>query len=377
MKIALVFTNDWELFGDGSGDYYEVQHNPTLDMLDLLKSFDAKMTFFAEVMQQLTMKNHEKEKGFESNITKDWEKILQKSISESHDVQLHIHPQWLEAKLVNNEWKLNDNKWVLGDLDPQIINKLISDGKDYLESFLKNVDQEYSCNIFRAGAYYIEPSQNVLPYLVKNSFNTDSSITRGLQVDGKYNYNDVPSNVIPWNVGDLITQAVKDYTGFIEMPIYSNQIIRSELLEKFLPFIGYSLFFGERPSLEELRWIKKRDKIKAVRYPVTRRPYKKHSKKNFKWYLSKILSRSHLQLDYDYIPASIFVELLHKILDDRNNWDLFDKGVILPIIASGHIKDAHTNENLRWILEKVEKYRPDITYMTMSEISKIWHNKKK
>ena len=44
MKIGLVLTNDWELFGDGSGDYYELQYKPLEDLLKILKEYEAKIT---------------------------------------------------------------------------------------------------------------------------------------------------------------------------------------------------------------------------------------------------------------------------------------------------------------------------------------------
>lgn len=375
MKLSLVLTNDWELFGDGSGDYYEVQHKPTLDMLQVLKDHGAIMSFMAEVMQQLTFKKHSEDNGERSNIVRDWEKILQKAFLEGHDAQLHIHPQWMDAKFENNEWVLDNESWSLGEQTPEVINDLIETCKNYLETVIKMVDEKYNCTVFRAGAYYIEPSKNVLPYLINHNIISDTSVTRGFYVPNKYDYREVPSNSFPWNVGDLLTRGEKEYTGFLEFPIYSNEVLRSELLEKFLPIIGYTLFFGNKPSKKELKWAKKRDSVKATRYPVHRRPYKKHTKKDIKWYMSKILTKSNLQLDYDYIPATIFVELLKNIIDDRNNWEYFDKGFSIPVVASGHIKDAHTNENLKWILEKIEKLGGDVQYRTISEVSDAWHEK--
>ena len=63
MKIGLVFTNDWELFGDGSGDYFEVQHNPLKDLLKVFDKYNAKLSIMAETFQQLKHREH-----IESNL---------------------------------------------------------------------------------------------------------------------------------------------------------------------------------------------------------------------------------------------------------------------------------------------------------------------
>ena len=91
--IDLCFTNDWELYGDGSGDYYEVQHNPTLELLKYLEKNNAGMTFFAEIGQQITFKNSGLEKY--QKIASDGEILLNSALDNPlNDVQLHIHPQW-------------------------------------------------------------------------------------------------------------------------------------------------------------------------------------------------------------------------------------------------------------------------------------------
>ena len=175
MKLALILTNDWELFGDGSGDYFEVQQKPLLEFLDLADAYSAKITLMAEVMQQFAHKEH----GF-SEIAQAWEQAVLRTISAGSDVQLHIHPQWLDSIRTPESWVLNYDNWVLGKLEPEIIYKLLSDGKNYLENIIRSVKPDYNCNIFRAGAYCIEPSKNVVEILTKLNFKVDTSVTKGM-----------------------------------------------------------------------------------------------------------------------------------------------------------------------------------------------------
>lgn len=353
MKLGLVLTNDWELFGDGSGDYYQIQHNRTLDMLEVLDKYNAKMTFFAEVMQQLTFLNSGIEKY--QKIANDWESILRSAYKSGHGVELHIHPQWMNSKYIDDRWVLDD-KWSIGKLDKAHTKELILNGKKYLESTLGN---NYKVRSYRAGAYYIQPSKDIISVLNEVGIDADSSVTKGLYQLDEYDYWDAESNIYSWNVSDENIM-VKGENNLIEIPIYSIMHFNSEILKKILPKIGYKISYGKSPSQEEINWSKKRDKIKAELYPRNNRPYKK-DKKNINWLINNTYRYKYTQLDYDYLPASIFYKLLKDILKNYN-----DNKEILPVIASGHIKDAHTNFNLEQICKYVQS-DPDIELLTISE----------
>lgn len=367
MKIALIFTNDWELYGDGSGEYFEIQHNPLLELTKILGQYGAKMTIMAEVFQQLKhIEFTDSNKSFK-NITESWEKILQDSYNAGHDVQLHLHPQWNEAKYENNEWLLGDN-WSIGKRPKDQIENFISKGKTYLESVIRKVDENYMCNCFRAGAYYIEPSSNVIDTLEKNEFICDTSVTKGTYVDGYYDYRKAYSNILPWSIGSEGVIKKSDNSKLIELPIHSAISIDSEAFKKFVPDIYYKLRFGVSLSEAEKSWMRERDKVKSVRYPVSRRAYKKHENKNISWYVNKILSKNAIQLDYDYLPASVFVKMLENIFNDKALKKYRTTDIVIPIIASGHVKDMHNTDNVKGILDGIDnKLKDKVVYLKLSE----------
>ena len=342
--IDLVFTNDWELFGDGSGDYYEVQHKPTENLLGLLERTQAGVSFFVEIGQLITFKNSGIEKY--QKIADDCEKLITQIYSNKlNDVCLHIHPQWFFADFDGNYWKLPEDKWSIGKLNIDKQEELIKLGKEYLEGVLK--DYKFKCEVFRAGAYYIEPSVNIIDILEQNDFKADSSVTLGRKVDGYYNFLDAVDNIGPWNVSD---KSIK-YEGnrkLKEFPIYSKMIIYSEVLNKFMPKIANKFHYGVSLPKDELDWIKERDEVKEKRYPRARRPYKKIENKDFYWYVNKFFSKQYIQLDYDYLPATAFIKVLETCLKKYSNIDV-------PVIASGHIKDTHTNYNLEKIIDILNK----------------------
>jgi len=340
--LDLVFTNDWELYGDGSGDYYQVQHNPTLSLLDFLASNNAGMTFFVEIGQQITFKNSGIEKY--QNIAADWEKILNQALENPlNDVQMHIHPQWFFAEFDGNYWKLPDDKWSIGKLPTEKAKELISLGKSYIEEVLS--PHNYKCEVFRAGAYYIEPSGHIINILEELGFKADTSVTKGRKVSTYYDFTDAESNIMPWNVADSSVKH-KGNRKLKEFPIYSKKLNYSEALNKFLPKLANKFHYGIDVPQDELDWIKERDRVKDIRYPRANRPYKKAENKNLSWYLSKFMTNNYVQLDYDYLPASVFVKFLEDILKKYPNQNL-------PIVSSGHIKDAHSNYNLEKIIKTI------------------------
>jgi len=367
MKLGLVLTNDWELFGDGSGDYFDVQHNPTLNMLDLLSEFDAKMTLFAEVGQQWGFQSLIGKQDDAEKIVMEWENLIRKYYEAGHDIQLHIHPQWADSKYTNNQWQLDDKNWSIGKLPTEEKYELLKRGKDYLEKIINEVDVDYKCNIFRAGAYYIEPSSEVIDSLVKLGFLADTSVTKGRIVSSEYDYTNAPDNLLPWRISESVTIPNKN-GKIIEFPIYSHFTLDSEVLRKFLPSLYFKWKFGKSPSSKEQDWAKERDKIKSIRYPVERRVYKQKEVRHFWWYVSKFISKNPIQLDYDYLPATAFVEIIKKILNNKKYEEYYKNGIILPVIASGHIKDAHNNDNLRWILEKIKnELSNEVEFWTMTQ----------
>lgn len=371
MKIALVLTNDWELFGDGSGDYYEIQHKPLQDFLGLLEEYNAKLTVMAEVGQQLSHKKANNETLKE--IASSWEKILKETIEKGHDVQLHYHPQWDGSEYTDGKWKLSEN-WAIAKYSPDKINQFISGGKNYLESLLQPVNPNYKCNCFRAGAYYIEPSEEVLKSLRKHDFICDTSVTKGMKSEGYFDYTNAHSNVIPWNISENDIKIPGDaHDGLMEFPIYSFRGIDSDVLKKFLPDLYYQLKYGRKPDAPELKWAKERNRIKNLRYPPENRLYKKAQKKNFSWYMRAILSKKYTQLDYDYLPATIFVDVLKNILNDKLLNSKYD---MVPVIASGHVKDMFTAANAERIFRLIKsELSLEVEYRTLSEVVKYWKEK--
>ncbi len=374
MKIGIVLTNDWELYGDGSGDYFDIQHNILNEYLNTLSSdFDAPISLFAEVMQQIEHRKYSKTIEEHKYIAEKWEEIVLKTIELGSDVQLHLHPQWLGAKFIDGKWSLNMNSTAIGQIPIAQIDELISKGKSTLESLIQPQFPNYKCNIFRAGAYCIEPSENVIPILKKYSFIADSSVTKGLVNKGFYDYSKVQSNGEPYFTTESdIKQTGKKGDGLLEMPIFSDTAIDSPIIRKFLPNFYYRLRFGSAVPKDELDWMTERSAVKETRYPSANRYYKR---RDFNFFRKAIFGKDTVQLDYDNLPASIFVKLIENFYKSLVHNNISDN-VIVPIIASGHFKDIHNLNNLKKIFKLLDlKMKNRYKFLTISKAVELTMNK--
>lgn len=179
--IYLVFTDDWELRGDGSGDIERIQFAPMRRLLDIFEKHGMRCTFMAEMMQQLAFRARQDEHPELKPLADRWDEHIRDAYRRGHDVQLHLHTQWSDAKY-DGKWHLGGS-WSALNYSPDDATQMISDGKQYLENVLRSVDDKYKCIAFRASYLAAAPSPTLFHELAKHGIEIDSSITGGLRVD--------------------------------------------------------------------------------------------------------------------------------------------------------------------------------------------------
>lgn len=198
--IYLALTDDWELRGDGSGDMDAIQLSPMRRLASLYEANGARGSFFAEVMQQRTFRRYQAEYPELKTLADDWEAQVKDVYQRGHDIQLHIHPQWTRAEYQNGSWKL-EGKWSLLDHSPEEADRLILEGKQFLEDLLRPIDPDYRCLAFRAGAWCVAPSPHILSQLAKAGIILDASIVEGIDIQTKnlqLNYKNCEESFLPF-----------------------------------------------------------------------------------------------------------------------------------------------------------------------------------
>lgn len=371
MRLGLIFSNDWELFGDGSGDYWDIQHQRLRQLLAVAKQHGARLTVMAEVGQQWAHRRLGKQAAWAREIADAWDSILVDTIRQGSDVQLHLHPQWLGAEHREGKWQLNFEHWTLSSLGRAEIARALQDGKQYLESLLRPVCPEYRTVLFRAGAFCIEPAEHTIAALRKAGFLADTSVTKWLFDPRFYDYRQAPSHVVPWEVDRMSTARAGKQTGIIELPILATRVWDSPLLRKWGCWHSTRwLAMADRTYLRERAAYVDRQYPQASRPvpPVSRSPVKRIAR------LAGGLVRRHsISLDYDVLPAEVFVDCVERLLDDPQLRSLANTDAIVPVMALGHSKLTPGADHFGRILTRLAARLGDhIDFWTGQAAAQYW-----
>ena len=111
---------------------------------------------------------------------------LQDAINRGHDVQLHLHPHWIDTTYSNGKF-YPSQKYSLNDYRdnayPNDISGIVEQGVNFLNNICKPVNEDYRCIAFRAGGYNLSPSTaRILNALWENGIRIESSIAKGLSI---------------------------------------------------------------------------------------------------------------------------------------------------------------------------------------------------
>lgn len=223
----IVLTIDYEIFGNGTGDVREHVVDPTERMARIAERYDAPLTIFVEMEELLAFERHASELRDQLGyVPHDLIRGQVKDLAErGHDMQLHLHPQWHHAALVGGRWRLDDTKQTVDSLFSTVQETIryIGDRKGELEEMVRGSAPNKPVVAYRAGAFSAQPGRNLIPALVKNRIEIDSSVVVGLQHQNEYlrlDYRNAPADKPMWRVGADV--AVEDPSGpLVEIPIGS------------------------------------------------------------------------------------------------------------------------------------------------------------
>lgn len=218
----LIFTLDYELFGNGLGQLDTCLLAPVERMLGTFERAGASLTIFVEATEFARMDELGPACGVDVAPVKAQ---LRDAFARGHDVQLHVHPQWRRAeRQADGTWRVDYAKWRTGDLPPDETRTVIGEGKAWLEDLLRDAGRTYRCTIFRAGGWCIQPAAHVLAVLRDLGFVADSTVAPGMRdASAGYWYDFRAAPRAPWwrVTGDVCTAADE---GLIEIPIAAADV---------------------------------------------------------------------------------------------------------------------------------------------------------
>jgi len=182
--IHLALTHDWELRGDGSGDIEQIQFAPLRRLLEIYGKFGARTTFLPDVMQQIRFRNLEEKHPELKPLADSWDEHVREAFRQGHDIQLHLHSQWSDAKYEIGRWELRGD-WSLLNYDPDSATAMLAECKNYLEHLLQPIDPEYLCVAFRGSALAVAPSAHLMSSLAGLGIQMDVSVAAGVQLNNE------------------------------------------------------------------------------------------------------------------------------------------------------------------------------------------------
>ncbi len=191
MRIFL--TLDYELYlGHSTGTPSNCLIRPMEFLCRIMKKYDAKLVIFADASYLLKL---EELKQKFSVLQKEYEMVskhLRLLSNAGHDIELHVHPQWLYAQWNGEKWLLDFKHYKLSDLPEELARSYFRETKKCLEAVISKPVQA-----FRAGGYSIQTFPNYAQLFRENNIVIDSSVRKGAKVNSKfqnYDFTHIPSD---------------------------------------------------------------------------------------------------------------------------------------------------------------------------------------
>ena len=223
--FLLVISLDYEISVHGEPDVRSQVTLPTAKLLEICDKHGAKLTIMVELGELLAFEQ-DGLAAFKYDAAAEIRTQLVKAVQSGHDVQLHLHPQWLNGHWDGRDWRLDYKRYALPNWPEDRIEETLRHGKAYLEDLLKPHCGSYNCVGFRAGNWVTQPCSKYLRALRRAGFLSDTSVFKGGYKDAPpvfFDYRTAWSRILPWIADwDDINTPGHDGHGVLEIPIYAE-----------------------------------------------------------------------------------------------------------------------------------------------------------
>lgn len=241
-----IVTFDYEVFlGRKTGSVENCVLRPVELILETLCFHKAKAIFFVDAAWLLFIKG---------NSDLDFRRVssqIRDIIACGSSVELHLHPQWLDAYIENGEMLFSTfDRYRLHALPRRDIGNLFRDSVDLLESI--------SCRkvrCFRAGGWCIEPFHVLADSFAELGIKYDFSVVPGTsRSDGRiWDYDFSKSPRLPFYKFDSDINIPNKCGPFVEVPMvtYPTNIVY-KCMNKALQNIVGDRIFGDGVGIKEM-----------------------------------------------------------------------------------------------------------------------------
>jgi hypothetical protein len=297
--IEVIFTLDYEIYGNGSGSLYDLVYEPTERLNEIFRRWNARYVAFVEAAEFERIE----ERGTDASID-----LVKKQIKELYEndfeVALHLHPQWYRAEYEKGEWLLDYSEYNLCTLPADRIVQIVDRSVDYLRHVVNR--PMYTPLSFRAGNWLFQPTKTAGAALAQKGIKIDSSVFKGgVQHTHKLDYRRALRNGNYWLFSGDVN--IPDPAGsLLEIPIYAEMV----------PF--WRMLTSKRVGMQKRSATSGRD---ASRRMIRFRDY--------------LRPRYPLKLDFCRMTLKELTEMTDRVIQE----DRLDPATYRPLVAIGHTKD--------------------------------------
>lgn len=319
--MDIYITLDYELFlGDSTGTPENCLIKPMEALLDLASEKCVLYTIFVDATYLIRLKQLMNNDSILEDHYKMVVNNIMKCVSNGHDVQLHIHPQWAYSY-----WDKEGHRWIMDKDHYKLSDLSLSEARDLLKKAKQELDSVvgYKTTAFRAGGFCLDNFSEYKDLFLELGLTIDSSVARNQYVKSNvhyYDYRHVPTKQI-YKFSNSVKQENENgeftevtISSFSCASLYYYAVVRKASL-KYSPTIIYK--DGESISDGENR---------------------------ISYFAKKIFGRFRLLCTIDAV-ASCYLEEFYSHLNNQGYKEM---------IILGHPKNASdaSIDNLRRFIEK-------------------------
>jgi hypothetical protein len=213
--IECIFTIDYEIYGNGEGSLRDLIYEPTWKIKEIFDQAGVKIVVFVEAVELEKLEAS----GTDSAIN-DVKRQVQELYRQGHEIALHLHPQWCNARYHHGKWELDYSEYNLCVLPEKRVAEIVGRSISYLRNALATSD--FTPLSFRAGNWLFQPTKTAANVLANQGIKIDSSVFKGgLQHQHKLDYRGAAKNGYFWKFYDDVN--TPDSRGaLVEIPIYTR-----------------------------------------------------------------------------------------------------------------------------------------------------------
>lgn len=220
--MRTLLTLDYEIFfGPQTGDVGRTLLAPTEALLELARRHGARLVFFVDAGFILAL---QREMRASSALRADHAALCRQveAIARAgHEVQLHIHPHWEDARWSGGRWRLEGTRFALHAFDPPAIADIV---RRYA-AVLKDLAGDRAAYAYRAGGWVLQPFGKLREPLLAAGVHIDSTVYAGGHSGGEiqpFDFRGAPRKS-RWRFD--ADPLIEDPGGrFLELPIASRTL---------------------------------------------------------------------------------------------------------------------------------------------------------